>query len=306
MSRHLLDIGHFEPSQLEALIERGAELAAGANCARRSGTVANLFFEPSTRTRVSFEMAARRLGLQVVNIDQSGSSTSKGESLADTGRTLSAMGVRAIVLRHSEDHAAAGLAAALEGTATRVINAGDGQHAHPSQALLDAVALRGAGFEDWSRLRIAIVGDIRHSRVARSDVALFDRLGVAEIRLAGPEAFLPDAAEMPMARRFSDLDKALDGIDAVICLRIQRERIERGGYPDGDAFHRRWGLTEMRVARLPAHARILHPGPVNRDVEISASLVDAPQSLILEQVRAGIHLRTALFEWLIEAPMASY
>lgn len=301
MSRHLLDISGCQPRRLRALIERGAALAAGASCTPRRGTVANLFFEPSTRTRVSFEMAARRIGLQVVNIDQSGSSTSKGESLADTGRTLSAMGVEAIVLRHAENHAAAELAAALEGAPTGVINAGDGQHAHPSQALLDAVALHRAGLGDWSRMRIAIVGDIRHSRVARSDIALFERLGVAEIRLAGPESFLPDAAEMPAARRFNDIDRALDGVDAVICLRIQRERIERTGYPDGETFHRQWGLTESRAAKLAPHARILHPGPVNRDVEIAASLVDAPQSLILEQVRAGIHLRTAVFEWLIDA-----
>jgi len=301
MSRHLLDISGCQTSELEGLIERASALAAGASCACRQGTVANLFFEPSTRTRVSFEMAARRVGLQVVNIDQSGSSTSKGESLADTGRTLSAMGVAAIVLRHAENHAPAQLAAALEGTPTRVVNAGDGQHAHPSQALLDAVTLHRAGFDDWSRMRIAIVGDIRHSRVARSDVALFERLGVAEIRLAGPDAFLPDTGEMPAARRFCDIDQALDGVDAVICLRIQRERIESTGYPDGDSFQRQWGLTEARAAKLAPHARILHPGPVNRDVEISASLVDSPQSLILEQVRAGIHARTAVFEWLIDA-----
>jgi aspartate carbamoyltransferase catalytic subunit len=301
MSRHLLDIGHCPTTDLEALIKRGAALSAGASCACRRGTIANLFFEPSTRTRVSFEMAALRLGLQVVTIDQSGSSTRKGESLADTGRTLSAMGVKAIVLRHAEDHAAAELAEALKGTPTGVINAGDGQHAHPSQALLDAVALHRAGFDDWSRMRIAIVGDIRHSRVARSDVALFERLGVAEIRLAGPKSFLPDAAEMPAARRFDEIDEAIEGADAVICLRIQRERIEHTGHPDGESFHREWGLTEARAASMAPHARILHPGPVNRDIELSASLVDDPRSLILEQVRSGIQVRTAIFEWSIDA-----
>jgi len=306
VTRHLLDIQRLESGQIHALIERGAELAAGAACRPRSGTVANLFFEPSTRTRVSFEMAARRLGLEVVNIDHSNSSTSKGESLADTGRTISAMGVDAIVLRHPGEFAADGLAEALADAPTRVINAGDGQHAHPSQALLDAVALRAAGFGNWAGLTIAIVGDIRHSRVARSDAALFERLGVGEIRLAGPEAFMPDAGEMPSARRFDDLDRALDGADVVICLRIQRERIDRTGYPDGGAFYARWGLNEARLATMPAHARIMHPGPVNRDVEIGAALVDGPRSLILAQVRAGVHLRTAVFEWLIDAPVASY
>lgn len=300
MIRHLLDIEHLDPADIRTLLARAGELAAGATCGTRAGAVANLFMEPSTRTRVSFELAARRLGLDVINIEQQHSSASKGESLVDTARTLAAMGVRAIVLRHPDDFAAADLASALAGGNVGVVNAGDGQHAHPSQALLDAATLAHAGFE-WAGLKLAIVGDIRHSRVARSDIALLSRLGAAEIRIAGPEEFMPDAGELSEATRMPDIDAALDGVDAVICLRIQRERMAASGYLDGAAFHANWGLTAERLAAMPDHARFLHPGPVNRGVEIADALVDSQRALILEQVRIGVHLRTALFEWLIDA-----
>lgn len=300
MTRHLLDIEQLTRSDITGLLERAGALAAGAGCEKRTGTVANLFLEPSTRTRVSFQMAARRLGLDVINIEQQHSSASKGESLVDTARTLAAMGVSAIVIRHPDDFAASALASALAGTNVGIVNAGDGQHAHPSQALLDAATLAHAGLA-WSGLKLAIVGDIRHSRVARSDIALLSRLGAAEIRIAGPEEFMPDAGELPEALRMPDIDAALDGVDALICLRIQRERMNASGIPDGAAFHARWGLTAQRLAAMPPHARFLHPGPVNRDVEVADALVDSPRSLILEQVRIGVHLRTALFEWLIES-----
>lgn len=300
MTRHLLGIEELERADIIRLLERAGELATGASCGKRTGTVANLFLEPSTRTRVSFQMAARRLGLDIINIEQQHSSASKGESLVDTARTLGAMGIRTIVLRHPDDFAASNLASALDGSNVRIINAGDGQNAHPSQALLDAATLAHAGF-GWSGLKLAIVGDVRHSRVARSDIALLSRLGAAEIRIAGPDEFMPDAGELPEAMRMPDIDAALNDVDAVICLRIQRERMAASGYPDGAAFHARWGLTAERLAAMPDHARFLHPGPVNRGVEIDAALVDSPRALILEQVRIGVHLRTALFEWLIDA-----
>lgn len=301
MTRHLLDIDGLDPSDTEALLARTGELAAGAAAKVRKGTVANLFLEPSTRTRVSFQMAARRLGLDIINIDQRYSSASKGESLDDTARTLAAMGVRAIVLRHPEDFAAASLASALENgpDPVGIVNAGDGQHAHPSQALLDAATIAHAGL-DLAGLKLAIIGDIRHSRVARSDIALFSRLGAAEIRIAGPDEFMPDAGELPEALRVAGIDAAIDGVDAVICLRIQRERINASGTPDGNDFRDHWGLTPERAASMPSHARILHPGPVTRNVEMADALIDSPRSLILEQVRTGVHLRTALFEWLID------
>jgi len=302
MTRHLLDIDSLGLGDIEHLLARTGELAGGAPCRARAGTVANLFFEPSTRTRVSFEMAARRLGLDVINIEHQASSASKGESLIDTGNTLAAMGIATLVVRHPDDGAAAALATGLdEGIA--IVNAGDGQHAHPSQALLDAATLASAGLGGRG-LKLALIGDIRHSRVARSDIALFKRLGAAEIRIAGPEEFMPGTDELPEATRINDIDAALVGVDAVICLRIQRERIAATGYPDGAAFHRRWGLTAPRLKAMPEHARILHPGPVNRDVEIAGELIDSPRALILEQVRVGVYLRTAVFEWLLGADRA--
>jgi len=302
MTRHLLDIDSLRQDDIEYLLARAGELAGGAPCRVRAGTVANLFFEPSTRTRVSFEMAARKLGLDVINIEHRASSASKGESLIDTGNTLSAMGIAALVLRHPDDGAAAALATGLE-DGIAVVNAGDGQHAHPSQALLDAATLASAGLSG-AGLRLALIGDIRHSRVARSDIALFKRLGAAEIRIAGPQEFMPDSGELAEARRVGDIDAALADVDAVICLRIQRERIAATGYPDGATFHRRWGLTRARLKVMPEHARILHPGPVNRDVELAGELIDSPRALILEQVRIGVYLRTALFEWLLGADPA--
>jgi len=299
---HFLDIESLDDSTIGQLLERSAGLIGGQRPRALDGSIANLFCEPSTRTRVSFELAARAAGLDVVNIDLQNSSATKGESLDDTARTLAAMGIAAIVLRHPRDRAAAELACALDGgpCPVRIINAGDGIHAHPSQALLDAATLEQAGV-DWHRLRVAIVGDIRHSRVARSDVALFARLGAAEIRIAGPEEFLPPAGQMPAAIRFDRLDPALDGVDAVICLRIQRERIS-ADFPQPDAYHQRWGVNVERLARLAPKAHVLHPGPVNRNIEIADAVVDGPQSLILDQVRNGVHARTALFEHLLAGP----
>ncbi|MBS3745098.1 MAG: aspartate carbamoyltransferase catalytic subunit [Wenzhouxiangellaceae bacterium] len=300
MTRHLLDIESLASDQIETLLGRAHELAGGAPCGKRAGSVANLFFEPSTRTRVSFQMAARRVGLDVINIEHQASSASKGESLTDTASTLAAMGITALVLRHPDDGAASGLAAGLGAVDLSLVNAGDGQHAHPSQALLDAATLKSAGLEGRG-LRLALIGDIRHSRVARSDIALFARLGAAEIRIAGPPEFMPEAGEIPGTTRMDNIDAAIEGVDVVVCLRIQRERIAATGYPDGAAFHRRWGMTARRLKTMPEHACILHPGPVNRDVELAAELVDSPRALILEQVRVGVHLRTALFEWLFDA-----
>lgn len=298
MSRHLLDIESLDPARIRQLIDRARELAAGAAPTRRHGTVANLFLEPSTRTRVSFELAARRLGLDVVNIEHASSSSSKGESLADTARTLAAMGVAVIVLRHPQDGAAADLALELGPTGPAIVNAGDGKNAHPSQALLDAAVLEAHGI-DWPTARIAILGDIRHSRVARSDLELFYRLGASDLRIAGPPEFLPEADVLTMARRCDSLDQALADLDALICLRIQRERIAGIAQPDGEEFHRRWGLSEERASRLAPQTRILHPGPVNREVEIASGVLDSPRALVLEQVRFGLHLRTAVFEQLL-------
>jgi len=299
MKRQLLDIDQLDDGQIRWLLDRARALAAGAEPARRRGTIANLFLEPSTRTRVSFELAARRVGLEVVNIEHASSSSSKGESLVDTARTLAAMGVAAIVLRHPDDGAAEQLARELGGASAAIVNAGDGKHAHPSQALLDAAVLEACDI-DWATARIAILGDIRHSRVARSDLALFHRLGARELRIVGPPEFMPEPDALPIATRHAALDGALEHLDVLICLRIQRERIAAGQYPDGPSFHQHWGLTEARAARLQPQTRIMHPGPANRGVEIASAVLDSPRSLVLEQVRFGLHLRTALFEWLLD------
>lgn len=308
--RYLLDIESLADDDISALMQRANALASGAAPRVLHGSVANVFMEPSTRTRVSFELAARRLGLDVVTIEQASSSASKGESLLDTARTLSAMGVEILVLRHRDDEAVRRLAEQLglsghqserqpeRQPGPSIVNAGSGGRAHPSQALLDAVTLARTGL-DWPQATIAIVGDIRHSRVARSGIALFSRLGAGELRIAGPREFMPDDNDLPHVQRHDRIDTALRGANVVICLRIQRERIT-GSYPDGAAYHRQWGLTAERLEQLPPTTCILHPGPVNHDVEIAAELVHGPRSLILEQVRIGVHLRTALFEWLLE------
>ncbi len=252
----------------------------------------NLFYEASTRTRVSFETAAKRLGMHVVNISATGSSVEKGETLHDTFDTLQAMQPDFLVLRHPQEGAAAELATRAE-PGTHIINAGDGTAAHPTQALLDAVTLKRT-FDDLSKLIIVMAGDIRHSRVARSSLLLLRRLGVGEIRLAGPADFIPGektTAGLPVYERF---DEALDGADVIMMLRIQKERISGLNIPLTEDYHRDWGLTEARLALAAPGCRVLHPGPINRGVEIASAVADGPQSLIRQQVRNGLHTRMAL------------
>jgi aspartate carbamoyltransferase catalytic subunit len=252
----------------------------------------NLFYEASTRTRVSFETAAKRLGMHVVNVSATGSSVEKGETLHDTFYTLQAMQPDFVVVRHPVEGNAEDLAARAE-PGVHVINAGDGIAAHPSQALLDAVTLQ-QHFGDLSRLVIVMAGDIRHSRVARSSLSLLRRLGVAEIRLAGPPEFFPGEQTIADAQVFEDFDTALKGADVIMMLRIQKERISGLNIPAADEYHRDWGLTESRLALAAPHCRVLHPGPINREVEIASAVADGPQSLIRRQVRNGLHTRMAL------------
>ena len=300
--RHLLDIESLADADLGWLLERTRALAAGAPPVPVNATVANLFFEPSTRTRVSFELAAHRLGMTVVNIELDRSSVTKGESLKDSAAILAAMGVDALVVRHPEAGAVARLAGEL-GSGPLLINAGDGHRAHPSQALLDAATLAADGLE-WSGATVTILGDIRHSRVARSQIVLFHRLGVATLRVAGPESMLPDEDESLPVIRCPNIDAAVEGADVIVCLRIQRERMDVSGWPDEAAFHRDWGLTPGRLEAAAGNVRVLHPGPVNRGVEIADQVADGPRSLILEQVRMGVFARIAIFERLL-APEAA-
>lgn len=303
MTRHLLDIQSLPAGVPEALIDRAVALAAGAPPEPRTGQLAQLFWEPSTRTRVSFELAAHRLGLQPVNIEPSRSSSTKGETLEDTVRTLAAMDVVALVIRHAEAGTPARVAAWLAAAGVSIVNAGDGANAHPSQALLDAATLAAQGI-DWPQARIVVFGDLRHSRVARSSFELYRRLGVRDLRIAGPAPLLPDPDDgaFESVDRYDRLDEALDGATVVGCLRIQRERIQALDLPDDATYHREWGLTAERARHLAPETRILHPGPINRGVEIAPEVADGPASCILRQVRMGVYLRMAVFEWLTAAP----
>ncbi len=302
--RHLITLDGLGRARIEALLDRAASLreqfrAGATSLPLLAGrTVVNLFFEASTRTRTSFELAARRLGATVVNFDIASSSTSKGETLEDTLATIEAMGTDAFVVRHKENGTPARLAAHARRAA--ILNAGDGNRAHPTQGLLDLLTIRDHK-ERVEGLRVAICGDIRHSRVARSDVHGLRALGAAEIRLCGPAALLPDAGEFPGCTLSGDLDAALDGVDVVVMLRIQKERIE--GLPglDEHAYFARYGLDRTRLARAKRDAIVMHPGPMNRGIEIAADVADGAQSVILEQVANGIYARMAVLAELLAA-----
>ena len=302
--RHLLTIDGLPRATLEALLDRAQlwqDEAAGGIALRgvlAGRAVCTLFFEPSTRTRSSFQLAAQRLGADVLNFDASTSSTSKGETAFDTLRTLEAMGVHGFVVRHREDGAVAALAeAAVPGTA--LVNAGDGRSAHPTQGLLDMLTLRQAKGADFAKLRVLVVGDVRHSRVARSDLHALRTLGVGEIRVCGPASLLPDDATLDGCVVGDDLDAALDGVDAVMMLRLQRERMVDGLVASLEDYHRDYGLTVERLRRAAPGAVVLHPGPMNRGVEIDDAVADGPQSLVLRQVANGVAVRMAVLEALL-------
>ena len=264
----------------------------------RGKTVVNLFFEDSTRTRISFELAAKRLSADVINFAAKGSSVSKGESLKDTAQTLEAMGADAIVLRHGSSGSAHRLAHS-GWVQSAVINAGDGSHEHPTQALLDAMTLRQALVtnpigSDLSGKKVLIVGDISHSRVARSNLILLKALG-ATVATCGPATLVPRSLE-PSGGIFYSLDKAIDEFepDAVLMLRIQSERMEASFFPTEREYSRVWGMNSERLSRLGDSAIVLHPGPMNRGLEIDAASADSPKSKILDQVQNGVAVRMAV------------
>jgi len=298
VSQHLLDIESLSQQQLTALLELSLEVAEQPQKftnALADKVLINLFLEPSTRTRISFELAAKRLGMHVINFHTGTSSSVKGEALIDTFHTLQAMQPDFMAIRHAEDGTVASLAADAE-SGNHVINAGDGCFQHPTQALLDAVTLmqvRGS----IQGLKVAIVGDIKHSRVARSDIALFERLGVAEIRLAGPAELMP-AGNSDVVTLCTSLDDAISGADVIIMLRIQHERLGQTTAPDADEYFRHWGLTPQRMALAQQDCLVLHPGPVNRGVEIASEVADGPQSMIRMQVRNGVYTRMAALLYL--------
>jgi aspartate carbamoyltransferase catalytic subunit len=300
--RHLLTLEDLPRPQLLALLDCAQQYADGSdNRQALAGTaICTLFFEPSTRTRLSFQLAAQRLGADVLNFDVSTSSARKGETARDTLRTIEAMGVRGFVIRHHDDGAVAALAdAAAPGTA--LVNAGDGRSAHPTQGLLDMLTLRQAKGDDFSRLKVLIVGDVRHSRVARSDLHALRALGAGEIRVCGPGSLLPDEATLGGCIVSHDLDAALEGVDAVMMLRLQRERMDEGLIDSIDDYHRDYGLTAQRLRRAAPDAVVMHPGPINRGIEITDEVADGPQSRVLAQVSNGVAVRMAVLESLLAA-----
>ena len=298
--QHLLDIDSLSIEQLNALLELAAVISRdpGACANRLDGQMMiNLFFEPSTRTRLSFEIAAKRLGMQVVNFWSESSSAVKGEALIDTFHTLTAMAPEVITIRHSQDGVVESLAADAD-TNVHFINAGNGSHQHPTQALVDALTLKLAR-GDMAPLIITIAGDIAHSRVARSAIDVFRKLGVAEIRLAGPAELLPDEA-IDGVDTFTSLEEAVSGADVIMMLRIQRERFGPLALPDENAYFESWGLTAQRLKLANDDCVVMHPGPVNRGVEIASEVADGNQSLIREQVKNGVFARMAVLLTLLD------
>jgi aspartate carbamoyltransferase catalytic subunit len=298
---HLLDVDGLTRDELRTVLDLAASMAdardSGASRPLAGWTVATLFAEASTRTRVSFELAARALGGDPVSLDAERSSLSKGESLIDTVRTLEALGARMLVVRHPRSGAPQ---LASEHFSGHVLNAGDGWHAHPSQALLDLFTLRQVlGEERLARARVAIVGDVLHSRVARSGIWALTCWGV-DLWITGPTVFLRGfdawARALPSDRRLSvtgDLATAITGADAVMALRVQRERLEGAGAPSEAAYAARWGLSEDRIARYAPDAIVMHPGPVNEGVELPPDVVSGPRSVITRQVANGVPVRMA-------------
>jgi aspartate carbamoyltransferase catalytic subunit len=293
--KHLLSAGDLDRDEATLVLDTATEMAATAGRevkklpTLRGRTVVNLFYEDSTRTRISFEAAAKRLSADVINFSAKGSSVSKGESLKDTALTLQAMGADAVVIRHSASGAPHRLAHWIDGT---VINAGDGTHEHPTQALLDAYTIR-ARHGRIEGLKVAIVGDVLHSRVARSNVALLHTLG-AHVTLVAPPTLLPvGAVAWPVSLGF-DLDEVLPSADVVMMLRVQRERMTDSFFPSEREYARRYGLDSDRVQSLPSHAIVMHPGPMNRGMEIAPEVADSARSTIVEQVANGVSVRMAV------------
>jgi aspartate carbamoyltransferase catalytic subunit len=295
MIEHLLSITQLSPEEITRILDTADSFReVGTRVikkvpALRGRTVVNLFYESSTRTRISFEIAAKRLSADVINFSTSGSSVSKGESLKDTALTLQAMGADAIVIRHSSSGSPYTLTKWVEAS---VINAGDGTHEHPTQALLDLFTIR-EHFPSFDGLRVAIVGDVLHSRVARSGTLALSRMG-AQVTLVAPPTLIPPEAPAWGAEVSFELDPVLPKLDVCYMLRVQRERQRQQYFPSIREYARLYGLSRDRVLALPEGALIMHPGPMNRGVEIASEVADLPRSLITDQVTNGIAVRMAL------------
>lgn len=302
--RHLLGTDGLDTAAAVSLLDTADELKhtlLGRQVKKlptlRGRTVVTMFYENSTRTRVSFEIAGKWMSADVVNVSAGGSSVGKGESLRDTAATLAATGADCVIVRHGASGAPHRIADWLDDAGTSVVNAGDGTHEHPTQALLDAATLR-ERLGSVSGRRVAIVGDITHSRVARSNAHLLHALGAEVVLVAPPTLLPPKAAGLPV-RVSHDLDAELPAVDAVMMLRVQAERMHGGFFPSSREYSVSYGLTETRLRLLPEHAVVLHPGPMLRGMEIAPAVADAPASAITEQVRNGVHVRMAVLYHLL-------
>jgi aspartate carbamoyltransferase catalytic subunit len=299
--RHLLGIQGLSPSEIELLLARAdAAVAISRQSEKKTSTLRgrtqiNLFYEASTRTQSSFELAGKRLGADVMNMSVASSSVKKGETLIDTAMTLNAMRPDILVIRHSSAGAAALLA---QKVGCSVVNAGDGAHEHPTQALLDALTIRRARGE-IGRLTVAICGDVLHSRVARSNIVLLNALGAA-VRVVGPSTLMPSGIAKMGVEVFTSMEDGLKGADVVMMLRLQRERMAGSFVPSTREYFRYFGLDAEKLKAAADGALVMHPGPMNRGVEISSAVADGPQSVIQEQVEMGVAVRMAVMEALLD------
>ncbi|MDY0205350.1 MAG: aspartate carbamoyltransferase catalytic subunit [Pseudomonas sp.] len=296
--RHFLSLDGLPRSMLTEILDTADSfLEVGARAVKkvpllRGMTVCNVFFENSTRTRTTFELAAKRLSADVITLNVSTSSTSKGETLTDTLRTLEAMAADMFVVRHAESGAAHFIAEHVTPNVA-IINGGDGRHAHPTQGMLDMLTIR-RHKGDFEKLKVAIVGDILHSRVARSNMIALKTLGCPDIRVIAPKTLLPVGLEQYGVNVYTDVNEGLKDVDVIIMLRLQRERMQGGLLPSEGEFYRLYGLSEQRLALAHPEAIVLHPGPINRGVEIDSLVADCPRSMILNQVTYGIAIRMAV------------
>ena len=308
--RHLLSIDELRAPAIVQLLDTAQRLQQLSGGGRNplpllaGRTVVNLFFEASTRTRTTFELAAKRLGAEVVNLDVAGSSASKGEGLLDTLATLHAMHADLFVVRHSASGAAHFIASQF-GDRVSVLNAGDGRHAHPTQALLDMYTIR-QHKGDFSQLKVGIVGDVLHSRVARSNLQALHALRAAEVRLIGPYSLMPPDVAQFGVQHFINMDAGMRGLDVVIMLRLQRERMRSAFLPSEREYFYQYGLTADRLALAANDCIVMHPGPMNRGVEIASEVADGPRSVILDQVQNGVAVRMAVMATVLGADLSPY
>jgi aspartate carbamoyltransferase catalytic subunit len=295
IGKDLLGLEHLSAEQITLILDTAvpfkeiSERAIKKVPTLRGMTIVNLFFEPSTRTRISFEFAEKRLSADTVNVATSGSSVSKGETLVDTARNLEAMKIDMVVIRHQASGAARFLADRIK---SNVVNAGDGTHEHPTQGLLDLLTLR-SRFGTLSGLRVCLCGDVLHSRVARSNIFGLQKLG-AEVAVCGPRSLLPNAIDELGVRVFARIEEAIEWAQALNILRLQLERMQAGYIPSLREYNRVFGVTRARLERASHDVVIMHPGPMNRGVEIDSDVADGPHSVILEQVTNGVAVRMAV------------